>query len=216
MSRSAQLRRIVLALLLPPITGCHYGADAIKAPAIDADGAAEQAMELYDSNSDGRIAGAELDKVPALNSAMKTLDTNQDQAVSADEIAARVEAWHRSGLGLMSFTFMMTLDGSPVQGATVTFEPEAFLGDEVKPAVTTTDEFGGGGPSIPKELRPGIPPGIHLGFYKVKVSKIVNGKETIPAKFNEQTILGQEVAPDTPDLADLRTKYILSSKSKSK
>ena len=53
---------------------------------------------------------------------------------------------------------------------------------------------------------------MHLGFYKVKISKRVNGKETIPAKYNEATLLGQEVAPDVPKILNNRVVYALTTK----
>jgi hypothetical protein len=36
--------------------------------------------------------------------------------------------------------------------------------------------------------------GVQNGLYLVRISKEVDGRETIPAKFNEQTTLGCEVA----------------------
>ena len=35
-----------------------------------------------------------------------------------------------------------------------------------------------------------------MGFYRVRISKQVNGKEAIPARYNTSTTLGIEVAPD--------------------
>ena len=100
------------------------------------------------------------------------------------------------------------------RGASVTFEPEPFLGDEIQRAVAKTDMFGTGGPSIPKELRPDptTPPGIQFGLYRVKVSKVVGGKELIPRRYNEETILGQEAAPDVSEIANRRVVFALTSK----
>ena len=47
-------------------------------------------------------------------------------------------------------------------------------------------------------LRTKDKPGVHLGLYKVLVSKVIDGKETIPAKFNTATTIGIEVAPTAP------------------
>ena len=119
------------------------------------------------------------------------------------------------GTGVLSFGFNVTLDGSPLPGATVTFQPDPCLGDEIKPATTTTNAFGGGGATIAKEDRPDptSPAGMHLGLYTVKVSKLVNGKELIPRKYNEETILGQEVSADVPEIANNRVVYAVSTKS---
>jgi hypothetical protein len=42
-------------------------------------------------------------------------------------------------------------------------------------------------------------PGVPYGFYRIQVSrKDAEGKETIPARYNSETTLGQEVGPRTP------------------
>jgi hypothetical protein len=154
-----------------------------------------------------------LEHAPALKAALPRLDANGDQGVSADEIAARVNAWKAMRTGVMSFGFKVTLNGRPLPGATVTFQPDEILGNDIKPASCTLNSFGGGGATVAKDERatPESPPGMYLGFYKVKVSKIVNGKEMIPAKYNEQTILGQEVAADVPEIANNRVVYALTT-----
>jgi hypothetical protein len=202
------------ALTLVLFTSCARGPAAVNQPGIDADDAGSQAMEIYDTNRDGKVAGDELEKAPSLKAALSRLDANNDKAVSADEVAERIRAWQQSGHGLLSFGFTVTLNGRPLTDATVTFEPEQFLGDEIKRASCTTNAFGGGGATIAKEDRPSptTPPGMHLALYKVKISKITNGKETIPAKFNSATTLGQEVAMDVPEVGTNTVVYELSTK----
>jgi hypothetical protein len=46
-----------------------------------------------------------------------------------------------------------------------------------------------------------MPGGLQLGFYKIRVSKKVNGKEMVPEKYNTATTLGHQVAMDDADLA---------------
>jgi hypothetical protein len=172
------------------------------------------ALELYDTDGDGKVAGGELEKAPGLKAALPRLDTNKDGGVSADEVAARIEMWQATKIGLTSFLFKATLDGAPLTEATVTFVPETFLGDEIKAGTSTTDFAGVGAATIPKDQRPQptTPPGMQLGMYRVKISKLVNGKETIPRKYNEETILGQEVANDVTEIANNRVVYALTSK----
>ncbi len=113
----------------------------------------------------------------------------------------------------MSINFVVSLDGHPVPGVNVVYEPETFMGDELKPAICTTDDFGTGCPSIPKDQR--LDPrlnGVPMGFYLVKFSKIVNGRETIPAKYNTATTIGQEVSADVPEITSNRLRYDLTSK----
>jgi len=185
----------------------------VRPPSISPSSAGSEAMELYDTNGDGQVAGDELEKAPGLRAALPRLDTDGDGGVTADEVAARVEQWQNAGVGLISFSFTAKLNGSPLSDAVVTFEPETFLGDDVKPARCTTSSAGVGGPTIAKQDLPDPtwPPGMQHGVYKVKVSKIVDGRETIPAKFNEATVLGQEVAQDVPEIGSRRVVYALST-----
>lgn len=212
--RSCRIACCCLAAPLTLLAACNFGPAAVKPPSIDAADAGQAAVEMYDANRDGVISGGELDQAPGLKAAIKRLDTSGDGGASADEVAARIEKWQESEIGLTSFGFKVTLDGAPLVGATVTFEPEAFLGDEVKAATCETNELGGGGASIPKELRPtpSTPGGMQLGMYRVKISKVVGGRELIPMPYNEQTILGQEVALDVPEIAANRVVYALRSK----
>jgi hypothetical protein len=214
LARRLLLRTASMATVgLLAITSCSQGPAPVRPPSIDASEAGETAIERYDTSGDGLISGDELESAPELKAALPRLDADEDQAVSAEEVSARIEHWQATGMGLTSFGFTVTLDGRPLDGATVTLEPAVFLGDDIRPAVATTDMFGTGGPSVPKDQRPtaATPPGVQLGFYRVKISKIVGGKETIPARYNLQTTLGQEVSPDVPEIANRRVVYALSS-----
>ncbi len=206
---------VAISLALATLASCNSGPKRVNQPSISASGAGAAAMDEYDTNGDGVVAGDELEKAPGLKAMLATTDTNKDGGISADEISDRIQAWQALRVGLTTFGFVATLDGRPLEGATVTFEPESFLGDEVKPAVATTDMFGSGGPTIPKEQRydPSTsPPGVHLGVYKVKFSKSENGKEIIPPKYNEQTTLGIEVSPDVRDILNRRVRFVLTTK----
>lgn len=215
MSRCSIPCTFVLALLLlAAITSCQRGPTGVKQPSIDASSAGKLVMEQYDTNGDGKVAGDELEKAPSLKAALPRLDTDKNVDVTADEVAARVGVWKGTGTGLMTFPFLVTLDGAPLTEATVTFVPDPSLGDEVKQASTKTNMSGRGSASVAKEDLPDptYPGGVQLGFYTVKISKLVGGKETIPAKYNEQSILGQEVSPDVPEIGNGRVAYALSSK----
>jgi EF hand domain-containing protein len=204
---------VLASLLLAATTSCQRGPSAVRQPSISASKAGKLAIEQYDTNGDGKIAGEELDHAPSIKSALKRLDTDGDGAVSADEVTARIQKWQTMQTGLISISFTAMLDGVPLEGATVTFEPESFLGTDIKSAIATTDLFGTGGPSIPKDQRPDptMPSGIQFGFYRVKISKKVGGKESIARKYNEETTLGQEVATDVSEIANRRVVFKLSS-----
>ena len=203
---------MVLAASL--IGGCSSGPGRVKPPSISASGAASEAMELYDKDGDGFLVGAELDAVPGIKAAMETIDGDKDGKVTADEIQARIEAWQATKIGVMSIKCIVTLDGRPIPGATVTFDPESFLGSDLKAAVAEVGQGGSAMITIPKDQRPNkdTPPGVQVGLYRIRVSKKAGGKETVPAKYNTETILGQEVSPDDPAVAAQRVRFEITSK----
>jgi hypothetical protein len=174
--------------------GCSRTPPRVSAPAIDPAAAGRLAIEQYDANGDGLIQGNELSKAPGLKSALENLDTNRDGGVSAEEIAERVTSWQQTGVGAMSLGCTVTYRGQPLPGATVKFVPEDFLGDEIQTATGQTDEFGRATLNVPANPDvPGDAPGVQCGLYRVEITK--EGAD-IPAVYNTQTILGQEVADD--------------------
>lgn len=195
------------------LTSCSSTPSRVQQPGINAEAAGAMAMEMYDTNADGKVAGDELEKAPGLKALLGTADTNKDGALTAEEVTARIYQWKEQKTGVTIFSFLVTLNGKPLEGAAVTFEPEPFLGNEVKIAIGDTAFGGNGGASIPKDQRPSptSPPGMHLGLYKVKVSKKANGQETVPAKYNEQTVLAQEVAGDVPAVLSGKVVYALTT-----
>ncbi len=192
------------------LSSCNSGPARVNQPDIDASAAGQAAMDEYDTNGDGVVAGDELDKAPGLKALLATADTNKDGGISSKEVTERINKWKEQKTGVTMFSFVVTLDGRPLNGALLTFEPESFLGDDIQAAVGETGFGGSGGASIPKDQRPSpkSPPGVQLGLYRVKISKKVNGKEIVPPKYNEQSILAQEIAGDVPGItgggADLR------------
>ncbi len=204
---------LVILPLAMTFTSCSRGPARVGQPYIDASGAGSRAMDQYDKNSDGVVSGEELNAAPALKAALPRLDTNNDGGVSDDEIAERVKAWKAMRTALASVRSVITLDGRPLPGAEVVFEPEPFLGEEVKKASGTTNQFGDVAPTIAPEDKPDpkLPGGVHFGLYKVRVSKQANGRETIPAHYNTETILGQEVAYDDPAIKNNNMAFALKS-----
>jgi hypothetical protein len=162
--------------------------------------AANQALAEYDANKDGALDAKELEACPGLRSALKRVDKNNDGRLTADEIAERLtffqQAGAQEGVGVE-----VTLDGRPLSGATVTLVPEKFQGPSFKPVSAVTDAVGTG--TLQTE---GSGDEIPLGFYRVEVSKKnAKGQETIPAKYNTKTTLGQEIAPDVEGRGSMLT-----------
>lgn len=203
-----------LLVVAPAFAGCGGESLWIEPPEISAKGSAEEAMKLYDTDGDGQLNASELEAAPGLRAAIKTLDTDGDAQVSQIEITDRILAWQKYKAGLTSIMCDVTLNGQPLEGATVTFIPESFLGDDIKTASGVTTRHGAVSPTIPKENRPTpeAPSGLQFGLYRVQISKLKNGKETIPAKYNTETILGQQVATDDPAIAGRNLRFVLKSR----
>ena len=173
--------------------GCWGGPATVDPPDIDAAAAGTAAVEQYDQDADQLIGGSELDQAVALKQALEKLDTDTDGMVSAAEITARIEAWQETEIALTDASCTVTLDGEPLEGATVIFVPEKFLGEEVKPATGTTDSFGSAILNIEGA------DGMHCGFFRVEITK--SGTK-IPPRYNTETILGQEIAQDAVGITE--------------
>ncbi len=211
--RNSSFVFVTAALSCVTLVACNSGPSPAKQPSISPSGAGKLAMEQYDKNGDGVVSGPELVQAPGLKAALKNLDTNGDGGVSADEVAARVNAWIDMKTAMMRVQCRVTLDNEPLAGAQVTFEPEKFLGDDIKAAIGTTNVYGDAVPVIPPEQRPDprLPGAVQFGLFKVRISKIVNGKETIPAQYNTETTLGQEVSYDDPAIKARNMTFALTS-----
>ncbi|MDY0166618.1 MAG: EF-hand domain-containing protein [Thermoguttaceae bacterium] len=199
MLRSVSLRCCVVAVGLAVVfaAGCSGRPSRVHPPSINASSAGREAMKQYDLDGDGKVSGAELDKAPSLKFALSRLDTDGDGAVTADDVTARVGAWQESKVGRMSVVLTILSNGKPLEGATVTLDPEPFLGSDVKPATGVTDSSGLVMPSI--ETGPDDPPGVAPGFYLVRVTK--EGMN-IPPMYNTETVLGVELAQDVIELEE--------------
>ena len=174
--------------------GCSGGPSPPKWPELKPADVAHRAMEQYDANHDGKIDAQEIKKSPALEVAAATMDPGREGFLTEAKIADRVSAWRKSPGPVMTQLATVLLDDKPLDGATVTFEPEKFMGPAYHPTSAVTTKAGNCSP-------PGDDPefpGLHLGLYQVTISKKVAGQETIPASYNTQTTLGVEIAPDAP------------------
>jgi hypothetical protein len=187
----------LMYLTLPIMSGCLGSQPRLNAPKIDS-GAAAAAVSKYDANTDGAIAGDELNKVPALKATLKRVDKNGDGKITADEVAERIATWQKSGIGLTRAVAWVRQGGQPVANVEVTFVPEEFLGPNLKPAHGITDSSGAAHVRISdKPDERGIP----LGYFRVQLSKKgTDGKESLPARFNTETEFGAEITPEDPAL----------------
>jgi len=190
--------------------GCSRHPPAPQKPKISPREAGEAAIAEYDADGNSRLDGKEIGKSPALKHAMKEvrdkIDRDGDGMLTAEEITARIAYWLDCGTTVISGVTRVTLNGKPLPGATVTFEPEEFLGPGFTACEGVTDKFG---EAFIKGPDPNYP-GLYLGFYRVRVSKVVNGRETIPSRYNTNTEVGFEASVDHPGVGNI--EFHLKSK----
>ena len=172
--------------------GCSDMPQRIEQPPLDVDAAIEQALAKYDTNHSGSLESSELDASPTLG----YFDGNGDSRVEAEEIRSALDFWKKSRLGLVELYVVVTWKERPLSGATVTLQPESFLGEAISEATGETDEEGTARICIPRaELPNPHVSGARVGVYRVIVSKLEDGREQIPAEYNVDTRLGCEVKP---------------------
>ena len=164
-------------------------------PSVDAEAAGKAAIAQYDADGDGAISGSELDRCPALKAVADKIAP--DGKITSQKIATRINWWHQTKIGCINLTGRVSLDGEPLVGATVTLVPEKFLGPAFQPSSAITNNDG-------KAIftKSGTLPGVAYGFYRVEISKRLDGKKTIPARYNTQSELGVEIAGNTAEEKD--------------
>ena len=212
MSRASSEIGLPLACLaLVVIAGCS---DVPKAPPrfqIDPRQAAAAAMKLYDKNGDGTLDAKELKASPPLLELLKNLQSRSPghpDCLTAEDVSGRLNEWLKAPTILVPGTAMVYLDDKLLEGATVTYEPEPFLGPSYHCHQGQTNAVGMARLDPEIEQYPGS---IYVGLYRVRISKKVNGRETLPARYNTESELGREVATN---IRDSRANGMFRLKSK--
>jgi len=198
--------KILCLAFLSILTGCSNGPPALRAPYLDPESAAADAIELYDKDGDGQLSVAELEDCSGILASISAYDKNGDEQVSAEEIAQRLQTFVDSKVAIGRLIVSVRLDGSSLEGATIRFIPEDYLGDEIKPAMGQTNGSGTAAMAVAKEDLPESQKelvGVHFGTYRVEIT---HPSISIPAKYNTESTLGFEPAP-----ASIRAKFELSS-----
>ena len=97
-----------------------------------------------------------------------------------EEIQERIVYYTTSTSWVINGNCRILYRNRPLEGATVTFEPESFLGPSFQECSGVTNERGEA--FITRDNSEIA--GIYLGFYRVRVTKEkANGKELLPAKY---------------------------------
>jgi hypothetical protein len=199
---SSALRTFQASVLVSAIFGfCGCSGTATPAPRaqLDPNQAAQAALQLYDTNHDGILDAKELEKSPPLMDLLKNLkekSAGHPDSLTSDDIAGRIQVLKVAAITILPGATTVFLDGKPLEGATVTYEPEPFLGASYRRHEGQTNAFGG--TALDSEPERKDLQGIYVGLYRIRISKMVNGKETIPARYNAETTLGRELASDVP------------------
>jgi hypothetical protein len=171
------------------LVGCS-ASSGVKQPKYSPGAVADAAMGEFDKNKDDRLDEKELQACPSLFGSLADLDKDGDRAVGRDELMNRILTLSQSKSGLLNVACKVTRGGQPLANAEVKFIPEKFHGDSMKPASGKSDAHG----AVDLRVEGSPDPGLFLGFYRVEVSvKDAGGQETIPAAYNTQTTLGQQV-----------------------
>lgn len=172
--------------------GCSGRPKRVKAPKVNPGRSADLAIETYDTNQDGQLDPEELLKCPGILGKFEIYDSDKSGGVSQGEIAERIGYRRERRVGLQRIQAKVQLNGRPLPGAEVVFEPEPYLGDEVKAAYGTTNKGGLAPMAIPDEELPENQRGmkaLHMGTYKVRIT---HPELDIPPKYNVDTELGYE------------------------
>jgi hypothetical protein len=180
--------RFVCLLSLLVLIGCGSGVAPV---AINSDRAARDAMSLLDTNKNDKLDQTELQACPGLQQSMAIYDTNSDNVIDQKELAARFQGLVDAQVGQVSYEVILTLNNRPLTDATVKMMPVSFMANYLKPAEGVTDRGGLACMAVnPKD------PTVQYGLYTIEVSKLVQGKETIPTRYNAKTTLGCEVGKE--------------------
>jgi EF hand len=203
------MRRACVALSgILALTGCTSKETAVRdapVPKYDTDAIVHAAMLEFDKNRDGSLDATELRACPALFGATAAIDTNGDRKLSADELRKRIEAYAAGTTGSIPVACTVRLDGEPLADATVTFDPEPCMCGALKPATAKTRASG---QCSEYQIEGKTYSGLAAGLYRIRVNK---EGTPIPARFNTQSTLGQEVFHN-PRVAELTVELDLVSR----
>ncbi|MCA9260926.1 MAG: hypothetical protein KDA61_17045 [Planctomycetales bacterium] len=150
--------------------GCDSGAATQGAMgSVDVPAAVGRAMELYDSDSDGVLSAAELEKAPSLNYVASAGSGSLTRDQLTETLAALFGA---TSTGPEGYSCVIVSRGRPLSSAQVTFKPAEFLAGSLPEAKGTTDASGRADMSVASEQLPEASRGypvVYPGLYQIVV-----------------------------------------------
>lgn len=178
----------IAVLAVAALTGCS-GSSPPPVPTVSWNAAqvADAAFQEYDADRNGSLQGTELS--PGLRAFAANADQNKDGTLTREEVVQRLQRHLELGTGIQGVGGMITHNGNPVKGVTVTLIPEKFMASFTKPATGTSDDRGSFQLATEDQPLPGVRPGV----YSVKLS---GGSMPIPDKYGENSEVGTEVGGD--------------------
>jgi hypothetical protein len=200
-------RTLLGIAMLATLSASGCGSHGPRPPEFASD-AGNRAVAKYDTNKDGALDYDELAKAPGLQSAVATIKKMGNSRhgppseselhsakITAADIDDRIKQWRSAGVSRFFVKCRVVRKGTPepIANAEVKFIPEDFLGSNLPTGTGTTDAKGFATISPPGAGKDDPNGGLCPGFYRVEITK---GSE-IPAKYNKNTVLGQEVARDS-------------------
>ena len=157
---------------------------------IEADHRASDTIAQYDADNNGTLSKAEC-KGSGFD--FPKWDANSNGNLDKQEIVARLQLYQDNGAGLLEMTCKVLWNNRPLENGIVVFEPEPFLGDSIEAAEGIIDLDGWASPSIPEVVAEDpVLTGVRPGLYKIRIT---HPDVEIPAKYNEDTILGYDASP---------------------
>jgi hypothetical protein len=201
-SQSSRRRFYAVGFLLTFCVSCKHGPESIPMTELVPVDAARDAISQYDKNGDGLLESAELS--PSLLATKMQIDSNGDNRLTADEIAARLTSWMEKKQAVREIKCKILWKGEPLAGADIAFIPEEFLGPKFRRAGGKTSDDGVVEilHAHPDRPDPSIREGVRMGLYRIEISKKELYKETLPEQFNTRSHLGQEIAVDAAGIDD--------------
>jgi hypothetical protein len=184
------MKAFVYLLIIATCIGCSRSS-VQHAIAFDPSAATAKALDQYDRNGDHKLSAQELKASPALSDSAVRIDKNRDGSLSEAEVRDRLKT-HESLAGKFLFQVSVSLKGKPLEGAAVTFTPEAFMGEGAQSYVGTTGANG----LCSLDGREFKTLGVPNGFYQIRIIQTDHGIDGVRG-----TELANDVTRDMVEIA---------------
>jgi hypothetical protein len=164
-------------------------------PPLDPAGIAAAAVAALDSNRSGAIDPAEM--THALRSGAAKIDADGNGVLTAGELEQRLRRYEEFPVDNLPLGCIVRLDGRPLAEGQVRLVPEQYFGRSRRIVLGRTDPHG----IVDFKVEGNDAFGVPQGIYRIEVSKPdAAGKETVPARYNTNSQLGQEIAFDRREI----------------